>query len=248
MSHEDVDLSYRPGSWDTAADTWRTPSSRHMERHAGPDARLRRAPRPAQPRVDLPRRTRRSRSCCGRCPATSLQPGCRAHFARAGRLGTFLHAKVAAAAGLPRCCGKRRRPADRASVAAPSGRCSSGGGCRLKRREKAFDVELARGSPMTRRLTAVIVNYNAGEELRQALQSIGGRQRTRGMGRPWSWTTRRPTAARHRASSSTACDADSQRAGTSVSAGREPGAGRPARRSCSIRIPTAGSNRAPSGR
>ena len=123
VSHEDVDLSYRArllGYRCRYVGRRRGAASR--QRHARDGQRVRRVPRPAQPGVDVSQEHAAAASCCERCRATcSTTPAAAGYFARMGLLGTFLRAKVAALAGVPRVLRQAR------------GRCSA---TRARRRRR----------------------------------------------------------------------------------------------------------------
>ena len=104
------------------------------------------------------------------------------HFTRTGLLGPFLRAKWSALVGLPRLLRKRahvqrtQTRRRRRDLAAPRATLAGDEAAR-----EAVRSGSGRRQPVTPELAAVIVNYNAGAELRTALQSIADEM----TGRAW---------------------------------------------------------------
>ena len=175
-SHEDVDLSYRArlrgyrcryvadaivrhhGSATLGTVERRSPCSTDSATSSGCISRT----RPASLLLrTLPR-------------PPALQRGRGALLRAAGLLGTFLRAKVAALAGAAAGVAQARGGAARRAASAPtrSGRISSRGGWRPScARSGSTSDSPARSALTTPDVAAILVNYNAGDELRAGAAS-----------------------------------------------------------------------------
>ena len=186
-SHEDVDLSYRARLLGYRCRYVADAVVRHHgSATLGAHERVRGLPRPAQPRVDVHEEHAGSHPAADAArPPALLRPRRRATSPGSACSGRSCGPSWRRSPACRACCVSGPPCSARGAWApARSGRCSNRAGSPPSCSEKRFDVGLAGGTAVSEsapQLTAILVNYNAGDELRTALASIAAEM----AGRAW---------------------------------------------------------------